>query len=321
MFISEYFQTDISKVGVFDALLDKDSNFFINIIRLKQSTIPEYVHAYECVNRFFSDIATLLNAADAPNLHDKMYREARKRFSFHEVNGINLGFSTTPWGAGWGDMLSDQVLADAYQIIKKGSKQPEIFHLVNLFEEGIAGDRLSDMIATIIEPQIINYTKRIMAELGITPEAYQNMIWREDGLVKNPVSNYPILLLPEEILHELPIARDWYEIGDVIERNSAIRAEISAEIGEEWSKWASSEQKQYLKEHVFMDPEICNRVIEGYRSEELAPLDTRTSSEYMAEVLLKNEKGAIPFTASVSQPSSFEAATKTVGIPIETSSA
>ena len=35
MFISEYFNVEVSEYGVFDALLDKDSNFFINVIRKK----------------------------------------------------------------------------------------------------------------------------------------------------------------------------------------------------------------------------------------------------------------------------------------------
>ena len=290
MFISEYFQSEVSNVGVFDALLDKDSNFFINIIRLKSTVVPEFAEAYKHVNSYFSEIATLLSAADAPDKSDKMYREARKRFTFHEVNGINLGFSKSSYGAGWGSVTSDQVLADAYQIIKKGSSQPEIFHLVNLFEENVAGDRLSDMIATIIEPHIIAYTKRMMAELDITPSTRPYMRWRKDGLIKNPFCNYPILLLPEDILHELPIAKDWYEVADVILKNEAIRREISAEIGEEWQKWASTRQKSYLKQHIFLEPDICERVIEGYKASKLGAMDPREYPEYMAEVFLKKSK-------------------------------
>ena len=110
MFVSEYLNTDLDGTGVFDALLDKDSHFFINVIRLKKSTIPEFVGAYQHMNQYFSDIATLLDAADMPDMKDKMYREARNRFHFHEVNGINLGFAESRWGAGWGDVTSDQVL-------------------------------------------------------------------------------------------------------------------------------------------------------------------------------------------------------------------
>ena len=51
MFISDYLELEeeqydrFNEIGVFDALIDKDSNFFINIIRLRESTIPEFIHA------------------------------------------------------------------------------------------------------------------------------------------------------------------------------------------------------------------------------------------------------------------------------------
>ena len=239
MFVTDYLELDDEQydkfvdMGVFDALLDKDSNFFINIIRLRKSEIPEFISAYTHLNQYFSDIATLLDAADEPSLKDKMYNAARKKFNFHEVNGINLGFSSTRWGAGWGDVLADKFLRDAYQIVKKGSKQPEIFHLVSLFEDNVAGDRLSDMIATIIEQEIKSYTLRIMDELGLTKHSRTALKFRSDGLIQNPYKSAPILLLPIEILHELPIAKDWDDIDRVASENDAIRREISAEIGAE----------------------------------------------------------------------------------------
>lgn len=165
---------------------------------------------------------------------------------------LNLGFSESSTGAGWGKRISDKVLADACQIVKKGIKQPEIFHLVSLFEENVAGDRLSDMIATIIEPDIKKYTIRMMRELGINPKTRKRLHFSEEGFVVNPFKNCPILMLPEEILHELPIAIDWDDISRVASENDSIRREISDEIGAEWKKWASSAQKDYLLKHIFM---------------------------------------------------------------------
>ena len=93
MFVSEYFKftkkqlAAMSSKGVFDALLDKDSNFFINVILLKKATVPEFIEAYQALNKFFSEIATLLEAADSPDKKDRFYKAARSRFDFHEVNG------------------------------------------------------------------------------------------------------------------------------------------------------------------------------------------------------------------------------------------
>ncbi len=313
MFISEFFNLNgeqLSKMGsldVFDALLDVDSNFFINIIRLKEATISEFKEAYQNINNFFSGIATLLDAAESPSNKDKMYRSALKKFHFHEVNGINLGFSKSGKGSGWGEDTSKKVLADAYQIVKKGSKQPEIFHLVSLFEEGMGPDRLSDMIATIIEPQIKKYTLRVMSELGITSENYPLLKFQKNGLVYNPYKKTAILLLPTEILHEIPIAKDWDDIDRVVSENDAIRREISEDIGNEWSRWASSAKKRFLKENIFLQPDVCSRVIEDYRKQKLPAFDPKNDFNYLAELFLRSIKQTGLFERVADYPSSLEA--------------
>lgn len=315
MLVSEYLGVDLEDTGVFDAVLDKDSNFFINIVRLKYTSVPEFQDAYQSINKYFTDIAMLLANADKADMSDVMYRAAYIKFQFHEVNGINLGMSESRWGAGWGDLLSKKVLADAYQIVKKGSRQPEIFHLVGLFEENVAGDRLSDMIAAIIEPHIRRYSRRMQECLGISSRTRPDLHFTDDDLILNPFkSRVPILLLPEEILHELPIAKDWYDIDRVAQQNETIRREISAEIGEAWEKWASAEQKEYLKRNVFMVPEICERVIEGYRELELGSYNPRENPDYAAEVLMKDFKQQGRFESAARHPSSLEGMMEILGI-------
>ena len=323
MFISEYFGLDddqyqkFNDMGIFDAFVDKDSYYFINIIRLKESTVPEFIDAYVHFNGFFSELATLLELADSPTVKDKMYRTARNKCSFNEVNGINLGFSTSTYGSGWGEKLTNQFLQDAYQIVKKGCKKPEIFHLVALFEEGIAGDRVSDMIATIIEPDIRKYTLRIMTELGMTREHNSNLMFREDGLIQNPYKDAPILLLPIEILHELPVAKDWYDIENVVFENEIIRQEINAEINNVWKKWGSSDRKRYLLTNIFMKPEVCDRVIEGFKEAELDILNINEDPDYFAELLLRRTKEIFEVKAPddwKKQQSSLEAAMVVINI-------
>ena len=313
MFISEFFKFDANQndkfndLGIFDALLDKDSNFFINVIRLKESTVPEFKMAYSNLNIFFGNLATLLNEADSPTLDDVMFRNARKKCKFHEINGINLGFASSAHGAGWGNTLIDSFLSDAYQIVKKGSRQPEIFQLVSLFEEGVGGDRVSDMIASIIEEDIKKYTLRVMSELGIVKNNYPNLTFTSEGLVQNPYKSIPILMLPAEILHELPIARDWYDIDRVVLENETIRREISAEIGKVWTKWQSSEKKRYLKNHVFMNPDVCRRVIDGYKKEKMEVMNLKEDSEYMAHLIFKKMQQSINFKVENQCLTSFEA--------------
>lgn len=168
--------------GVFDPIINRDSPFFINVIRLKKATTPEFADSYEKINQYFRNIATILNAAQKKDRSDKLYREAVRRFEvFHEVNGINLGFAESTSGAGFGPVLSQQVIADAYDIIKTGTNDPELFHLIGLFEDNVGPDRLSDMIGTIILEDIQSYTLHVQHAFGINPQNYPKERFDDDG--------------------------------------------------------------------------------------------------------------------------------------------
>lgn len=289
VFISDFLELDnkLDELGVFDALIDRDSHFFINVLRLKQAQTPEFAGSYERINDFFGKIMILLQNSNQKN--DKLYRNALERFQFSEVNGINLGFSESSMGAGLGKVLSKQVISDAYDIVKTGSDQPEIFQLVGLFEENVGADRLSDMIATIILPDILAYTKRINVELGINPENYPDVEFLNDVVI-NPYKKCELLYLPEEILHELPIARCWNDIDRVIAENRVIREEVNEVIGNKWRKLASSEKKSYLKEYIFKDSERCAHVIEGYKNEEIGRFSPTSDIEYFIATIFKQMK-------------------------------
>lgn len=289
IFVSEYLGLDdeLDRDGVFDSIVDEDSNFFINLVRLKETKVPEFKNSYESINGFYSKIATLLEASDKKG--DKVYKAALKLFDFSEVNGINLGYSESMYGSGFGEKLRKQVIDDAFEIVKKGSKQPEIFQLVGLFEEYIGPDRLSDMVATIILPDIINYTKRINKELQINPESHPEL-QHQNGMVWNTYKKCELLLLPLDILQELPIAKCWDDIDRVIQENESIRKEINEAVSAEWYKWASGQKKRYLKEQIFNNPEKCARVIESYRKSTIPPIKLSSDLDYFVAALFKQMK-------------------------------
>ncbi|WHE88306.1 hypothetical protein [Lachnoanaerobaculum gingivalis] len=148
------------------------------------------------------------------------------------------------------------------------------------------------MIATIIKNDIIDYTKKVNRSLNICSQKYPNYQFTKDGLLINPYKGCEVLCLPIEILHELPIAKDWDDIDRVVSENRAIREEINTQIGEEWNGWASGEKKRYLKEWIFKNPELCARVIGGYRQEEVAELDISADLEYYIQTIFKNLKSS-----------------------------
>lgn len=281
MLLSDYLKLGytLDEHGVFDPILDEDSHFFINLQRLKKTTVPEFADSYKKIHEYFRKIIKLLDKAERKATSDTFYRQAQNMFDFSEVNGICLGYAKGISGAGFGDKLASQVMSTAYDIVKVGVTDPEFFELLPLLQDNVGADRLSDMIATLVLDDIKAYTKRINIELGIVQKQYQRLPFDEAFLV-NPYKRDNVLLVPTDILHKLPVAESWENIDLVVSQNNILRAEMNCEVASEWRKYSTTERKSYLRREVFSDPDICKRVIEGYRTEDLDAFNPHNNSKY-----------------------------------------
>ena len=292
-------QEQMYQTGVFDVFLDEDSHFFINIKRLQVCEIPEFHNAYEKVNQYFYNIGLLLSKAKEG---DKLYKSAIDYFDFSEVSGINLGFSEGTRGAGFGKKLSAKIVKDAYDIIQAGTADPEIFQLVSLFEENVGPDRISDMVARIIYDEILKYSKRIYVELNINSDSFPTYHF-VDGILQNPYKKSSLLLLPAEILHKLPVAREWSEVDRVCRENRAIRRELNSAISAQWSKMSSSAKKDYLLEYIFKNPVKVGKLIQAYKNSTVKKCNFFEDIDYLINFI----KSSIEFEKGDTR-NSFEAA-------------
>ena len=265
LLLSKYLELEeeFEENGIFDIALDMDSNYFINVKLLEKTTIPEFKHSYKKINNFFREIYVLLK--NTASVNDRTFNEAKKKFNFPEKIKIGLGYSKGTTGTGLTGKTALKVLKDAKEIIDKGIIEPEIFHLIGLFEEGIGPDRLSDMYSHLIYDDIINYTIEKNTLLEINKEKYPDMKF-EKGLLINPFKNKPVLMLPKDLLHELPIAKEWDDIDNVCARIQCIRDEMNSFVGDEWKKGSIRDKKNFIKEYIMKNEEIFKAVISEYKN-------------------------------------------------------
>lgn len=286
---------------VFDTILDVDANYFININRIKDTRVEEFKDGYKKINDYFSSLGRILKLSKDKN--GKLYKEAIRMFDFPEVNGIGLGYSRGKRGSGFGEKLSKKIINDAKEIIDAGTVDPEIFHLIGLFEENVGPDRLSDMFATLLEDEIREYTKRINKALGINKENYPKLDFEGEFLI-NPFKRNIVLLLPQDILHELPIAKDWDDIDRVCREIEKIKNEMNTLVKNNWSKIGVTYKKSYIRENIINDKELLNKLISEYKESKveeydfekdplglsaLADLVSKLSQEDLVEDLDKNK--------------------------------
>ena len=250
-----------AKTGAFDAILDIDSKLFIDPHLLEDCKVPELASSYSKVKKHFEEILHLLSASKVEN--DTFWREALRRFSFPELRGLCIGYSSKgTLGSGMGKMLRIQILRTAKEIVDAGIKDPEFFELLGLFEEGIGSDRISDMVGRIIIDDLYKYTHRVFTDLKVKTSPIKNTPFSS---VINPFSRYPIILLPKEILRDLPIANCWEDIDLVCSHNQALRREVNGLIGDTWKKATQSAKKSTLKFVLTKKPEVMRDLIDSYK--------------------------------------------------------
>ncbi|HEX6747539.1 MAG TPA: hypothetical protein VF092_09650 [Longimicrobium sp.] len=249
--------------GAFDAFVEIDSRFHVDPHLLAVSAVPELQSAYTTFTRYFEEIIRLLDAAQTRT--DPMFRTAVRKLVFREIPGVALGYSKgNISGSGIGIGLAKGIAETAQEIVAAGIKDPAIFELVGLFEEGIGADRISDMTIHIILSNLIDFSQRVAQNLGLRTKSYK---WR-DGLVSLPYlpqRGQLTILVPYDILSSLPVALDWDDIDLVSTYNEALRQQVNRTIGETWKRESKRITKRQLRDALLRSPQTLRSFLDEYK--------------------------------------------------------
>jgi hypothetical protein len=247
---SDYFKIDksvLKEMGVFDPILNFDTKVFVEPLLLKNSASEVIRNAYQTYKKFFSNLLILLEKST--HVSDKCWRSAQKMVSFPEYQYTCIGYSSgNTDGRGSGTEFNDKIFQSAKEIVELAQGDPEIFLLLPLLEEGIAGDRISDMVQNIIDDDICRYTVDIMAKLGIKDDfVYITKQNHRYDLLLNPYSKQAIKLLPKDILLNLPVADNIDAVvHELAEYNERLRNVVNRDIGYIWLETTKAARKAAL---------------------------------------------------------------------------
>ncbi len=216
----------LKKTGVFDVILDVDTRVFIDPALLELCNEPEFIGAREKVEKYFSNIITLLKHSNQKK--DMFWNQANRLLKFKELSGTCFGYSQSGTGGNAiGTVFRDAILSTIKELMIEGETDPVLFELLGVFQEGIGCDRVSDLITYILREDIFKYTQRVLTEAEI-PIATFHFERKSYLTCVNPYNNKPLLLLPEAILSPLPVADDFDDIDQICQENERIRQEINA---------------------------------------------------------------------------------------------
>ncbi len=266
---------ELEKQGVFNSIIGLDTKLFLDPHLLKITKIPGFLHSRSRIKKYYEDIIKLLLVYERSG--DRAWREALKRLRFKETKGVFIGYGVHDGdGNAIGFGLAQRLIDAAVEIIGMGIKDPEIFELIGLFEEGFGADRLSDMTIAIIRDDIYGYTQNIVKKFKIKNTI--NLKYRDKNYIlpKHPYKNKPILLLPKELLRDLPVALTWEGIDHVVSANRELRERLNKLIG---GVWKNKIKKKQLRDFIFSDKNNVKTLIEAYKQSKTGHYDFEKDPE------------------------------------------
>jgi hypothetical protein len=228
---------------------------------LRNVSHNELLPAFSRYQEHFSTVIRLLQASE--NNQGAVYRRAVRLLTFSEVPEISLGYSKSIAGNGIGPGLAWHLTGTALEIVRAGITDPVIFDLIGLLEEGIGADRISDMTARIILPQLMGFSQIVAHNLGISTRQYSD----NGNIYQLPYDENESkikIFVPSQLLRSLPVARDWSDIDIVCAYNEGLRNVVNRLIGDTWKHATSKVPKYVLKETLLRNPDVLRDLIGQY---------------------------------------------------------
>jgi hypothetical protein len=231
----------LEDAGVLNPTLNVDTKLFMDPLLIENSAHQEICEgALSTYNAYFTTVTKFLLGTTTPN--DVAWRTAYRLLSFPEIKWTCLGYGAgSVAGSGSGDAMTGQMTQTAKEIVELGVQDPDLFVAMSLFEKDFGPDHISDMVANVIFGDLIKLNSRVLDSLSI-PRQQMTLRLRngKEYEASLPVNPYlkggpnPIILVPVDILRELPVAKDWSDISDAASKNDELRRRVNVHIADLW---------------------------------------------------------------------------------------
>jgi hypothetical protein len=222
----------LQAAGLIDPFLDVDIPLFIDPVLLEKSSNRTINTA--AINRFRKHFEILVRMLTiSKEVDDAAWKGARRQLDLSEPpeNGLGYGGSGRS-GSSRPEDIREAVLRTSKEIITLGASDPEMISLMGFFEEDVGPDTISDMTTTVIIDDLAAITETFCQMNGVPLFSFDVCTGHKLPRFVGPKGRaVPIILIPQDIVRELPIANDWSDIERAAMENARIRDRVNKFLG------------------------------------------------------------------------------------------
>lgn len=222
--------TLLEKANLIDPVLNCDTRLFIDPLLLSKCNTHEIQkNGYNSLRSAFDKIVRLLSASKTEN--DPAWKAAYKLLNLNERPETCLGYGGASInGSSRPPEVRTKVLRTAKEIIQLGEDDPEIISLMGLFEEGVGPDTISDLATNCIITALAQITETFALANNLPTKQFGEPF--NCHLPINPYGKQrAVILVPRDIVRDLPLAADWSDVTQAIFEIAEIREAFNTFIG------------------------------------------------------------------------------------------
>lgn len=218
----------LDAAGLIDPFLDVDVPLFLDPVLLEKSSNKTInTTAIARFRKHFEILVRMLTISKAEN--DAAWKGARRQLDLREPpeNGLGYGGSGRS-GSSRPKEIREAILRTSKEIITLGASDPEMISLMGFFEEEVGPDTISDMTTTVIMDDLAAVTEVFCQANGVPLFSFEVCgSHKLPKFVDAKGHALPILLVPKDIVRDLPIANDWSDVERAVMENARIRDRVN----------------------------------------------------------------------------------------------
>lgn len=262
---SKHFKIDPKKfdaANLLDPILNSDTKLFIDplLIYKSQNALVKR-DGRKAIEQAFNNVIGLVDISAAEG--DAAWKGAFKALNLEERPETSLGYG----GAGNSGSSPPAktrtgILRTAKQIITLGEKNPDMIPLMGLFEEGVGPDILSDMTTNFLLPVLCEITEQFCAANAVPTKAFGPK-YSNRKLPENPHRlSEPVILVPRDLLRDLPLAADWADVSRVVLEVQEVRDAVNQMFGN-FAQASVTQKKKAVREISLKSVRILRLILQA----------------------------------------------------------
>lgn len=265
---SSYFRIQPHKLadsGLIDPFVNVDIPLFIDPVLLEKSRNDSIrISALRRFRSHFENLVRLLQISKMEN--DAAWKAAGKLLSLREPPENGLGFGgQSRHGSSRPTQLRESILRTLKEIVELGATDPEMISLMGFFEDNVGPDTISDLTTNTIYKDLSQITNSFCSLHNIPTFDFADCDeYKLPRYIDQRGRARPIVLVPQDIVRELPIARDWGDIERAAMENSKIRDSVNRFLGS-IVRPTVAERKNALRKAALCSAEDFNYFLESIK--------------------------------------------------------